>query len=52
MKEEKEEPYPYNWENLSQTKFKNEWKIPKKKDMREIKKFLGETKKSLKEDKK
>lgn len=48
MKEK--EPYPYDWKNVSQSKFKNEWKIPKKKDLREIKKFLGEIKKPLKEE--
>ena len=48
MKEK--ESYPYNWENISQTKFKNEWKIPTRKDMKEIKKFIKEIKKPLKDE--
>ena len=35
-KEEKEELIPYNWTTLPTGKYKNEWKIPDKKDMQEI----------------
>lgn len=51
MKEEKEEIIPYNWTTLPTGKYKNEWKIPDKKDMQEIKKFLKEEKKFNKEEK-
>lgn len=43
MKKNKKEPTFYNWwNNLSESKYKNEWKIPTKKDLKQIKKSLNE----------